>query len=85
MNYEIQVKRVKPNAKSCLWCKHKYNPCFAGESVPDTSIIKTTHRQDLKFKKPDDDYRYCKNYRYSKENFREIKDYRRWRQEADTE
>ena len=76
MNWNFQRKQIKPTAKHCTWCKHLYkcNEVIFGFEVEkceleNTTIhLKTTHRQDLKIIR-EEDFRYCKNYRYSKTNF----------------
>lgn len=66
MNWEFQRNQIKPTAKSCEWCRHfddnfqcTLNAKKAGE---------LSHRLVLKLIK-ESDFRYCKNYRYSKVNF----------------
>lgn len=76
MNFELQSKKIKPNAKSCDWCKHLYrcHETIWGEVVDKCTYedkpgtIRITHGQNLKVIK-EESFRYCKSYRYSKKNF----------------
>jgi hypothetical protein len=78
INYNIQEKLVKPTAKSCMWCKHSnifglydnYTTCDISEK------IKVNSRMDLKFFK-EEDFRYCKSYIFSKDNFKAWKNERK--------
>ena len=80
MNWNFQRKLIKPTAKHCNWCKHLYKchkTTFGIEiekcDFDNTPMqTKTTHRQDLKIKR-ENDFRYCKNYRYSKTSFKAYK------------
>ena len=70
MNYVIQNKKIKPNAKCCDWCKN-----FSEDFECKLKGIKQgqlTHRLVLKLYK-ENEFRYCKNYRYSKVNFKRYK------------
>ena len=75
MKYSIQAKMVKPTAKSCSWCKNnsiwdsKLEFCRCG-----TETMK--HRQVLKMIR-EEDFRYCKNYRFSKNGFKGWKEFRK--------
>ena len=71
MNYTIQSKMIRPNAKNCTWCKN-YNKCFVDNSYNGAIL---THRQFLKMIR-EDNWRYCKHYRFSKKNFNEWKKFR---------
>lgn len=70
MNYEIQSKKIKPGSKSCNWCKHfnKNLEC----SLRSIEQGYLTHRLVLKLYK-ENEFRYCKNYKYSSENFKKWK------------
>lgn len=78
MNCELQSKKIKPDAKSCNWCKHLYrcHETIWGEGFEvercnyESALkpIRLTHRQELKVIK-EESFRYCKSFRYSKENF----------------
>ena len=66
MNYNFQRNKVKPNAKNCDWCKN-FNEDF--ECIKPTLL---THRMVLKMER-EEEFRYCKNYRYSKIHFKRYK------------
>jgi hypothetical protein len=71
MNWSFQRRRVKPTAKSCEWCKN-----FSEDFECTLNGIKqgqVTHRLVLKMEKEFWDFRYCKNYKYSKANFKRYK------------
>ena len=63
-NYIAQSKRLKPKLKCCLWCKN-FDDC----SFDFQDVDKRQRRKMLR----ENDYRYCKNYRYSKQYFKEWK------------
>lgn len=66
MNRDFQRKRIKPNAKCCDWCR------YIGEDFMcrfEGNQGQLTHRLLLKLIR-ENDFRYCKNYRYSKVNFK---------------
>lgn len=67
MNCIAQSKKIKPNAKWCSWCKYLAFCCEKG--FPNTEL---KHRQVLKLIR-EDNFRYCKSYKFSKENFKEWK------------
>jgi hypothetical protein len=67
MNCIAQSKRIKSNAKWCYWCKYFEFCCDKG--FPNTKL---KHRQALKSIR-ENDFRYCKIYKFSKENFKEWK------------
>lgn len=74
MNYGFQAKLLKPTAKSCSWCKENNEwSCDVGFCKCCAETL--THRQYLKMVK-EDDFRYCKHYRFSKKEFKEWKEMR---------
>ncbi|AIY80434.1 hypothetical protein U728_755 [Clostridium botulinum 202F] len=82
MNWSFQRKQVKPTAKCCDWCKYLYkcHEIVFGEDIEVEKCVfentqkypRMTHRLNLKLMK-EQDFRYCKNYRYSKEKFKDYK------------
>lgn len=70
MNYNFQRKQVKPTAKSCDWCKNFSEDFQCGLNAKKAGEL--SHRLILKLMK-EQDFRYCKNYRYSKANFKRYK------------
>ena len=65
MNYTFQRKQIKPTAKHCDWCKKFTHFKCELEGIKKLQL---THRLLLKMNR-ETDFRYCKNYRYSKSNF----------------
>lgn len=72
MNYKYQSKLIKPNAKCCSWCKNIDN-CY---TTYKNNLFELTHRQWLKVFR-EGGIRYCKKYRYSKEEFAKWKKFRK--------
>ena len=72
VNFTIQSKRIRPNAKCHSWCKNYYK-CFIDNLCCGVDL---THKQRLKVIR-ENDLRYCKNYRFSKKNFNEWKKFRK--------
>ena len=73
MNWKIQRKMVKPNGKSCNWCKN-FNKDFECmlKGIKNNQL---THRLYLKIKRENYNFRYCKNYKFSKINFNKYKEW----------
>lgn len=71
MNFTVQAKRIRPNAKSHIWCKN-YNKCFIDNLCCGVDL---SYRQYLKMIR-ENNLRYCKHYRFSKENFNNWKKFR---------
>lgn len=68
------INSLRPKVKWCYWCKN-HRPCMLdllGEAHPSwickSHEIKLTRRQHNKFLK-EKEFRYCKNYRFSKKRF----------------
>lgn len=74
MNYEIQSKKLKPNAKSCDWCK-SLDSCFRHDGTYVKDI--PDYRQSRKLIREDFIRYYCKKYKFSKKNFNEWKQFRK--------
>lgn len=70
MNWGFQRKQIKPTAKCCDWCKN-FTKDFDCE-FPRAKRGQLTHRLTLKMMN-EGEFRYCKNYRYSKVNFKAYK------------
>lgn len=66
MNCELQSKKIKPDAKSCNWCKY-FSDDFEC-TLPCDKAGYLTHRQITKLYR-ENEFRYCKSYKYSKKNF----------------
>lgn len=70
MNYNFQRNQVKPTAKCCNWCKHLSDDFECTLLCNKAGYL--THRQILKLFR-ENEFRYCKNYRYSKSSFKRYK------------
>jgi len=71
MNYSFQRNQIKPTAKYCDWCKNINEDCCQC-TLPSDKAGKLTHRLLLKLIR-ENNFRYCKYYRYSKGNFKRYK------------
>jgi hypothetical protein len=75
MNRYLQSKKERPNAKLHIWCKN-FDKCFD----ENCCFGELTHRQHLKMLR-ENDIRYCKKYRFSKQSFNQWKkDYRKYKE-----
>lgn len=66
MNHFEQSKKIKPNAKNCKWCNN-FDKCRENGFRFDLD-----KRQLKKLNK--EGYRYCRAYKFSKQNFRKWKE-----------
>lgn len=66
MDYVYQSELYKPTGKDCWWCK-SYDECYhSTNSLP--KLYPVPRKLELKFIR-EGHFRYCRYYKYSKENF----------------